>query len=149
MCSPLSVSLKPRMPLPSERPISGRRLAPNTSSSKISRKGDVNRIVETHCVNQLPKILGSHSWRMGSMHYYAAAPVQITGAAEYARYSLISGCPAPSTVALVSGLSKPWLGVGLLPISRSIAAAWRASICTMLPAAASTCLLFSDGAAPL
>src|SRR6516225_4031893 len=36
--SPVSESLKPRIPAPSDLPISGRRLAPNTSRSRINRK---------------------------------------------------------------------------------------------------------------
>src|SRR5262249_23519592 len=38
LLSPVSESLKPRMPAPSDLPISGRRLAPNTSRSRINRK---------------------------------------------------------------------------------------------------------------
>jgi hypothetical protein len=38
LLSPLIESLNSRMPLPSERPISGSRLAPNTSSRITTRK---------------------------------------------------------------------------------------------------------------
>src|SRR4029077_828632 len=83
----------------------------------------------------------------------AADPLRVDGAsrggASKNDYSLISGPAAASNCDLVRGLSKPSFGVGLLPISKSMAAAWRASTCTIEPASASTCLLFSDGPAPL
>src|SRR6185503_18916567 len=64
------------------------------------------------------------------------------------RYDLTNGLTASSTACCSRGLSKP-LSVGGCPFSRRIAAAWRASTWTMLPAAASTSVDSIMGAAPL
>src|SRR5450755_1611154 len=73
--------------------------------------------------------------RAGRYPYYAEGPRADHRDPPVQPQALISGPALASTCALVSGASKPWLGVGLCPMSRSMAAAWRASICTMLPAA--------------
>ena len=54
---------------------------------------------------------------------------------------LINGLTSASTLLLASGLSNAPSGVTGLDVSRAMVAAWRASIWTMLPAAASSFVL--------
>ena len=143
-----------RTPAHSHRACSSRQSCPPTSHLPGRSTGSTRSLAESSM--SLPRRTTTPAAFRGRRAPSAVrrcaidAPQTCSAARPRGRASfLISGPAAASTCVLVSGMSKPSFGVGLLPTSRSIAAAWRASTCTMLPAAASTCLLWTDGAAPL